>query len=89
LKSLGKKAAWKTLPLCLPISKPWLVARWRTPQGAGRKEKISSDVENLVLKTRSEQTGYAVSICRGRMEIWNAGFSGMGSIFILMARIRT
>jgi hypothetical protein len=59
-------------------------------------QRVYFVAENLVLWARSETIGYAVNICHGMMEYWNdgilecwnTGFSGIGSIFIRMARIR-
>jgi hypothetical protein len=36
-----------------------------------------SNIENLVLWTRSEIIGYAVNKCRGKMEYWNVGILGL------------
>jgi hypothetical protein len=39
--------------------------------------KIYSSIEKLVLWARSEINGYAVKICRGKMEYWNVGILGL------------
>ena len=35
-----------------------------------------SNIENRVLRARSETSGYAVNICHGTMEYWNVGMLG-------------
>jgi hypothetical protein len=36
-----------------------------------------SNIENLVLRARSEKIGCAVNICHGMMEYWNVGMLGL------------
>jgi hypothetical protein len=38
---------------------------------------IYFNIENLVLRARSEKIGCAVKICHGMMEYWNNGMLGL------------